>query len=117
MHDIGTFIGAIIAALVTGIAAYGTRQAYIARYQSEAVNDAINHRHERGEGAPRAYDILLDLHIWRGKGDERLDQVGERLTRIENTSERTHRIISQHSHRLASIESHCEHCPSKKDET
>ena len=66
--------GLTITAVLSGVSAYLVKQSH---KSIEDVNDAVNHRHTRGENAPKLYDAVLHLHERTDKLDGKCDELIE----------------------------------------
>lgn len=89
-----TLVGVLITA---GVSIITASLQVIAKRHLEDVNDAVNHRHQKGgPAAPKLYDLALDNR-------ERMDRIEGRADRIERHCERTDervRVLTQHVHQL-----------------
>jgi len=75
LHEIGYTVGYIVTAAIGTYTAWTAKKA---KENSEQINDAVNHRHEKaGPNAPKLYDAIISLHEHGERMDKKADELLE----------------------------------------
>jgi hypothetical protein len=113
--DVGT--SAVVVAFITAVIAPTWGTLFIARRNAKNlldVNDAVNHRHQRGDGSPRMYDAILglvedmrDMKAWQAQWASlppELSDAAHVVRRFERIDESLASIVAGHMQVLAIVE-------------